>query len=62
MLRFSDDGVGLPAGLDFRNTDSLGLQLINTLTSQLNGSSGTPGRRGTEFEIRFPRRATMKGR
>ena len=59
-MRFSDDGVGLPPGLDFRNTDSLGLQLINTLTNQLNGTVEHRGDRGTEFEIRFPAAQSLK--
>jgi PAS domain S-box-containing protein len=53
-LRFSDDGIGLPTGLDFRHTDSLGLQLITTLTNQLNGVVEHRGITGTEFEIVFP--------
>jgi two-component sensor histidine kinase len=53
-LRFSDDGIGLPEGMDFRNTDSLGLQLVTTLTSQLNGLIEHNGGVGTEFEITFP--------
>ena len=37
-LMVSDDGVGLPKDLDFRNTESLGLQLVNTLVAQLEGT------------------------
>ena len=59
-LRFSDDGIGLPPGMDFRNTDSLGLQLITTLTNQLNGRVEHRGGVGTEFEIIFP--AAQPGR
>ena len=33
----SDNGVGFPKNIDFRETDSLGLQLVNNLTSQING-------------------------
>lgn len=61
MLRFSDDGIGLPAGMDFRNTDSLGLQLITTLTNQLNGRVEHRGQVGTEFEIVFPAAQPGKG-
>jgi PAS domain S-box-containing protein len=61
ILRFSDDGVGLPKGLDFRNTDSLGLQLIMTLTNQLNGNVEHRDIGGTEFEIHFPAPQVTKG-
>ena len=33
----SDNGVGFSKNIDFRETDSLGLQLVNNLTSQING-------------------------
>src|SRR5437763_15706734 len=38
MLSVSDTGVGFPAGLDFRQTTSLGLQLVCLLTEQLDGT------------------------
>lgn len=54
VLSVKDDGVGFPKDVDFRNTPSLGLQLVNTLTTQLEGeveliSNG----QGTEFRITF---------
>ncbi|WP_230740686.1 histidine kinase N-terminal 7TM domain-containing protein [Methanooceanicella nereidis] len=52
-LVVSDDGVGLPAGMDFRNTDSLGLQLVVTLTEQLKGNIEYPDRKGATFIITF---------
>ncbi|MCR4438178.1 MAG: PAS domain S-box protein [bacterium] len=55
VLKVSDDGVGFPAHVDFRNTESLGLQLVNTLTDQLEGTielSANGG--GTTFTICFP--------
>jgi two-component sensor histidine kinase len=54
VLRFKDDGIGLPSGLDFRNTESLGLQLVVTLTNQLGGLVDLGSSKGTEFDIRFP--------
>lgn len=33
-----DNGVGLPKDFDFRRTESLGLQLVNDLVEQLDGS------------------------
>ncbi len=49
----SDDGVGLPKDLDLRNTGSLGLQLVNALTDQLEGSMEFCSNGGTEFKITF---------
>jgi PAS domain S-box-containing protein len=37
-LVFSDDGVGFPAGLDWKNSPSLGLRLVISLVRQLNGT------------------------
>ncbi len=50
-LTVGDDGVGLPRGLDFRATESLGLQLVTTLMGQLGGEISLAGGRGTEFKI-----------
>ena len=52
-LTVSDDGVGLPPGFDFQNTVSLGLQLVITLTGQLNGTIEHPEGKGTTFVISF---------
>jgi two-component sensor histidine kinase len=49
----SDDGVGFPKELDFRETESLGLQLVTTLTEQLGGRIELNNGRGTEFRINF---------
>jgi PAS domain S-box-containing protein len=59
-LQFSDNGVGLPEELDFRDTESLGLQLVTTLTSQIGGTiQHVPGK-GTVFVIRFATPARTK--
>jgi PAS domain S-box-containing protein len=52
-LTVKDDGVGLPKDLDFRNTESLGLQLVNTLVDQLEGSINLHNSEGTSFQISF---------
>jgi PAS domain S-box-containing protein len=53
-LVVSDDGVGFPNDVDFRNTESLGLQLVNTLTSQLGGTIELEANgSGTRFVIGF---------
>ncbi|MDH7559361.1 MAG: PAS domain S-box protein [bacterium] len=55
VLRVADDGIGFPKDIDFRNTDSLGLQLVNTLAGQLEGSVElVDNGKGTEFRVAFP--------
>ena len=53
-LRVSDNGVGFPKDFDFRSTESLGLQLVNTLTSQIGGTIELHRNGGTGFSIRVP--------
>ncbi|MCT7962179.1 PAS domain S-box protein [Laspinema sp. D1] len=52
-LKISDNGVGFPADLDFRNTESLGLKLVCNLTRQLDGEITLDRSQGTCFTIRF---------
>ncbi|WP_370575901.1 PAS domain S-box protein [Methanomethylovorans sp.] len=52
-LKISDDGIGFPENLDFRQTASLGLQLVTTLVDQINGTIELERNRGTSFDIRF---------
>ncbi|MGQ9854233.1 MAG: PAS domain S-box protein [Candidatus Oleimicrobiaceae bacterium] len=54
VLQVSDDGVGFPPHVDFRNTESLGLQLVNTLTDQLEGNIELRCSGGATFTISFP--------
>ncbi len=53
VLVVSDDGAGFPAGIDFRNTASFGLQLVHTLVEQLAGEIELAPGRGTTFTVRF---------
>ena len=54
ILMVSDDGVGFPQDLDFRNTQSLGLQLVNNLSvAQLEGTIELDRSGGTAFKITF---------
>jgi PAS domain S-box-containing protein len=58
MLAVSDDGVGLPATFDFARSESLGVQLIQTLAAQVDGDfSFTTGPTGSRFQLLFPARA-----
>ncbi len=52
-LVISDNGIGLPENLDFRNTESLGLQLVVTLVDQLNGDIQIDNSIGTKYTIIF---------
>jgi two-component sensor histidine kinase len=53
-LRISDNGIGLPKGLDFRNTKSLGLKLVCRLAEdQLRGKVELKDEKGTDFLIKF---------
>jgi len=48
-----DNGKGFPEDLDFRNTDSLGLQLVTALVDQINGCIELDTSRGTAFIMVF---------
>lgn len=48
-----DNGIGFPNDLDFQNTDSLGMQLVISLTSQLRGTVELERDNGTLFRIIF---------
>ena len=52
-LVISDNGIGIPEDIDFRNTDSLGFQLVNNITSQLEGQIRLDKNVGTKFIINF---------
>jgi two-component sensor histidine kinase len=53
-LRVSDDGVGIPENLDFRNTKSLGLELVMILAEdQLKGKVELDRTGGTRYHILF---------
>jgi two-component sensor histidine kinase len=52
-LRVSDNGVGLPADFDLRQSNSLGLRLVQMLAGQMRGSVQTGPGPGTEFQISF---------
>jgi len=49
-----DNGIGFPKDIDFKNTESLGLQLVNNLVNQIDGEIELNINDGTEFKITFP--------
>jgi two-component sensor histidine kinase len=48
-----DTGVGFPAGVDSRHAETLGLQLVNSLTEQLGGTLETESNGGTTLKLTF---------
>jgi PAS domain S-box-containing protein len=52
-LKVRDDGIGFPEGLDFRQTQTLGMQIVVTLVSQIDASIELRSERGTEFKVIF---------
>jgi two-component sensor histidine kinase/HAMP domain-containing protein len=52
-LSVSDNGVGLPAGLDWRQASTLGLRLVQMLAGQLGAEVKVSGEEWTRFEISF---------
>ncbi len=55
-LTVSDDGIGIPEDVDFRKTDSLGLELARILAEdQLEGKIELNRTGGTQYHIRFKR-------
>ncbi|MBV5328325.1 MAG: PAS domain S-box protein [Chlorobium sp.] len=52
-LRVSDNGVGLPAGMDWRQSGSLGLRLVQILAGQLRGTLEMGTGPGAEFRVTF---------
>jgi PAS domain S-box-containing protein len=53
VLVVSDNGVGLPVGLDVHTTETLGLQLVSALVQQLDGTLELERGSGTVFKISF---------
>jgi two-component sensor histidine kinase len=52
-LVVGDSGVGIPGEIDYRNTESLGLQLVCALTQELDGIVELDRSAGTKFTIWF---------
>lgn len=54
LLKISDNGIGLPAGLDTSKHHSLGLDLMQGLTRQLKGNFYIESNNGVHITVRFP--------
>lgn len=55
ILAIWDDGKGISKNIDYKNTQSLGLQLVNSLVEQLSGKMELQSKpnEGTKFVIEF---------
>ena len=56
LLKIKDNGIGISSDIDYRNTESLGLQLVTTLVDQIDGTIELNSVHGTEFIINFAER------
>lgn len=52
-LMVADNGSGLPNGFNINSSNSLGMQLVNSLVNQLDGSIKIKRSNGTKFTILF---------
>lgn len=54
-IQVKDNGVGIPPEMDYNNTNTLGLQLVNTLIDQIGGEIKFNSKKGigTEVLIKF---------
>jgi len=57
LIKIGDNGCGFPDDIDFKNTESLGLQLVISLVKQLDGDISLNNNSGTEFLIKFRKEA-----
>lgn len=53
-LNYQDNGIGLPENIDINGSSTFGLQLVNLLVKQLNGSLKISGETRNKFSITFP--------
>jgi PAS domain S-box-containing protein len=52
-LSVADNGRGIPEGMDLKNAESLGLQLVDILVDQIDGCIRLKRDQGTEFTVLF---------
>jgi len=51
LLDVYDNGIGFPKGVDYKNSDTLGLKLISTMTKQMGGNISIEKNEGTHVKI-----------
>jgi two-component sensor histidine kinase len=52
-LKVSDNGIGFPENFDLQRSNSLGMQLVTTLASQISGTLEIDRSEGTAFRLTF---------
>ena len=52
-LEISDDGIGIPETMDWKNSKSLGMKIVTKLVEQIEGELTHDFSRGTKFNIHF---------
>ncbi|SHL66631.1 Two-component sensor histidine kinase, contains HisKA and HATPase domains [Chitinophaga jiangningensis] len=60
LLEVADNGVGLPPDMDLAHCKSMGMNLIHTLTEQLDGNLEISQDSGLCLQVRFPLEETEK--
>ncbi|MEE9594735.1 MAG: sensor histidine kinase, partial [Candidatus Hydrothermarchaeales archaeon] len=53
FLKVSDTGKGMPGDVDVKNPESLGLKLVDTFVSQIDGTLELDRNNGTAFTVSF---------
>ena len=53
LLKIEDNGKGFPNDIDFRDTESLGMQLVVSLIDQIDGEIILENTSGAKYELRF---------
>ena len=53
LLKIEDNGKGFPNDIDFRETESLGMQLVVSLIDQIDGEIILENTSGAKYELRF---------
>lgn len=53
MLEVGDNGIGIANTIDLKESQTLGLQLVDTLSEQINGTIILDRTKGTKFNIEF---------
>ncbi len=53
QITISDNGVGFPKDIDYKKTNTLGMQLVCSLVDQLHGTIKLSSKAGTKFSINF---------
>ncbi|MFT3934125.1 MAG: histidine kinase dimerization/phosphoacceptor domain -containing protein [Chitinophagaceae bacterium] len=60
LLTVSDNGIGFPADIDYRNSFSMGMNLMRGLTKEISGEFTITNNQGTTISIVFPCDADLK--